>query len=160
MILKVHVQGAASYDVGDEIWHASLADAIAAEAETIAVYADPASLASPDPEHLGAVQDRVVREMTSALLAVGDRYRAPDGVLYSLVAEPDADPPAGNDTLSVVNSRASEPVIEEVLRFEDVPLGSPGTRRAIVRWSDGTEGEAVRFYQDEVLSPVDHVGRQ
>jgi hypothetical protein len=30
----------------------------------------------------------------------------------------------------------------------------------IVRWSDDTEGEAVRFYQDEILSPVDHVGRQ
>ena len=160
MILKVHVQGAASYDVGDEIWHASLADAIAAEAETIAVHAKATALASPDPEHLGAVRDRVVHEMTSALVSVGDRYRAPDGVLYSLLEEPDVDPPTGKDTLSVVNSRASEPVIEEVLRFEDVPLGSPGTRRAIVRWSDGTEGEAVRFYQDEVLSPVDHVGRQ
>lgn len=39
MILKVHVQGAASYDVGDEIWQESLAAAISAEAETIAGYA-------------------------------------------------------------------------------------------------------------------------
>ena len=39
MILKVHLQGAASYDVGDEIWQESLADAIHAEAETIAGYA-------------------------------------------------------------------------------------------------------------------------
>ena len=51
-------------------------------------------------------------------------------------------------------------IVEEVLRFEDVPPGSLASRRAIVRWSDGTEGEAVRFYSDEVLSPVDHVGRQ
>ena len=32
------------------------------------------------------------------------------------------------------------PTIAEVLRFEDLPLGSRGTRRAVVRWSDGSEG--------------------
>ncbi len=52
------------------------------------------------------------------------------------------------------------PIVEEVLRFEDLPTGSQASRRAIVRWSDGSEGESVRFYADEVLSPVDHVGRQ
>jgi hypothetical protein len=36
MILKVHVQGVASYDIGDEIWQEPLADAINAEAEMIA----------------------------------------------------------------------------------------------------------------------------
>jgi len=38
---------------------------------------------------------------------------------------------------------ASEPItiVEEVLRFEDLPLGSHGTRRAVVRWSDGSESE-------------------
>ena len=25
------------------------------------------------------------------------------------------------------------------------------SRRAVVRWSDGTEGEALRWYDDEVL---------
>ena len=35
MILKAHLQGAASYDVGDEIWHVALSDAIQAEAECI-----------------------------------------------------------------------------------------------------------------------------
>jgi hypothetical protein len=45
----------------------------------------------------------------------------------------------------------SSPTVVEVLRFEDLPLGSPGSRRAIVRWSDGSEGEAIRFYSDEVL---------
>ena len=35
--------------------------------------------------------------------------------------------------------------------MEDLPLGSTGSRRAIVRWSDGTESVAVTFYADEVL---------
>jgi hypothetical protein len=39
------------------------------------------------------------------------------------------------------------PVVEEVLRFEDLPLGSRGTRRAVVRWSDGSEG-ALTWYAD------------
>ena len=47
---------------------------------------------------------------------------------------------------------ADDPIVEEVVRCEDLPPGSLAGRRMIVRWSDGTEGEAVRFYQDEVLS--------
>ena len=43
------------------------------------------------------------------------------------------------------------PVVEEVLRFEDLPIGSLGTRRAVVRWSDGTEGEGLKWYGDEIL---------
>lgn len=43
------------------------------------------------------------------------------------------------------------PIVDEVLRFEDLPPGSLASRRAIVRWSDGTEGEAIRFTADEVL---------
>jgi hypothetical protein len=51
------------------------------------------------------------------------------------------------------------PTVVEVLRFEDLRLGSTGSRRAIVRWSDGSEGEAIRFYSDEVLvSEGDLVG--
>ena len=42
-------------------------------------------------------------------------------------------------------------VVEEVLRFEDLPVGSMASRRAIVRWSDGSESEALRYYHDEVL---------
>jgi hypothetical protein len=45
----------------------------------------------------------------------------------------------------------SEPVVEEVLRFEDLPMGSPGSRRAIARWSDGSEDEALTWYADEIL---------
>ena len=50
-------------------------------------------------------------------------------------------------------------VVEEVLRFEDLPVGSMASRRAVVRWSDGTESEALRWFDEEVLSPVDGVGR-
>jgi hypothetical protein len=83
MILKVHLQRAASYDIGNEIWEESLADAIHAEAETIAGYAGSDLLKSPEQAHRDALRDRIVGKMTSALVRVGDRYRAPDGVLYS-----------------------------------------------------------------------------
>jgi hypothetical protein len=46
---------------------------------------------------------------------------------------------------------AGTPTVEEVLYFEDLPLGSMASRRAVVRWSDGSEGEAIRYYADEVL---------
>jgi hypothetical protein len=59
-----------------------------------------------------------------------------------------------------VTASESSPTVVEVLRFEDLPLGSRGSRRAVVRWSDGSEGEALTWYADEILSPVDHVGRQ
>ena len=38
------------------------------------------------------------------------------------------------------------PIVEEVLRFEDLPVGALASRRAVVRWSDGTESEAARWY--------------
>jgi len=50
-------------------------------------------------------------------------------------------------------------VVEEVLRFEDLPVGSMASRRVIVRWSDGSESEALRWFDDEVLvSEGDLVG--
>jgi hypothetical protein len=42
-----------------------------------------------------------------------------------------------------VNS-PSEAIVEEVLAFEPVALAPNGSRRAHVRWSDGTVDEAVR----------------
>jgi hypothetical protein len=42
----------------------------------------------------------------------------------------------------------SSPIVTEVVRFEDLPLGSRGTRRAIARWSDGSESEALSWYAD------------
>jgi hypothetical protein len=50
-----------------------------------------------------------------------------------------------------VTASESSPSVVQVLRFEDLPLGSRGSRRAVVRWSDGTEGEALTWYADEVL---------
>lgn len=46
---------------------------------------------------------------------------------------------------------AQEPVVAEVLAFETLPLAEKGSRRAFVRWSDGTESEACRWYVDEIL---------
>ena len=52
------------------------------------------------------------------------------------------------------------PRVVEVLRFEELPLGSLASRRAIVRWSDNTEGEGLRWYSDEVLvSEGDLIGK-
>jgi len=42
--------------------------------------------------------------------------------------------------------------VVEVLRFEDLPAEALASRRAVVRFSDGTEGEALRWYGDEVLA--------
>ena len=151
MILKAHLEGAASHDVGDEIWHVPLSDAIRVEAERIVCSAGSDPLGSGHDR----LRDRIVAEMSEALSQVGDTYRAPDGVLYSLI---ELDAVQDGDTLTAVNSAA--PVVEEVLQFEDLPVGSLGTRRAVVRWSDGTEGEGLKWYGDEILSPVDHVGRQ
>ncbi len=143
MILKVDLDGAASYDVGDEIWQVALGDAIQAEAESI-VYSAASDLLESGPDQL---RERIVAEMTAALCQVGDFYRAPDGIQYSLIEAPAVE--EDDDRLTAVSSAA--PVVEEVLGFEDLPVGSLGTRRAVVRWSDGTEGEGLKWYQDEVM---------
>jgi hypothetical protein len=151
MILKVHLDGAASRDVGDEIWQESLVDAIHGESETIASYARSALLQSSDQAQRNALRDRIVGEMTAALVSAGDRYRAPDGVLCSLIEESAVDAPCGGGRLSVMGNCTSEPIVEEVVRFEDLPLGSAGSRRAVVRWSDGTEDAPITWYGDEIL---------
>jgi hypothetical protein len=46
---------------------------------------------------------------------------------------------------------APQPTVESVVRFEDLPVGATGSRRAVVHWSDGSEGEALRWYADEIL---------
>jgi hypothetical protein len=43
------------------------------------------------------------------------------------------------------------PQVDEVVAFEELEIGSSGSRRAVVRWSDGTAGEAARWYDDEIL---------
>ncbi len=44
-----------------------------------------------------------------------------------------------------------DPVVEAVIAIEPLPVGEPGSRHAIVRWSDGTTSEALRWYDDEIL---------
>jgi hypothetical protein len=56
----------------------------------------------------------------------------------------------GAGSLESMSAAEPSPVVKEVLRFEDLPLGSRGTRRALVRWSDGSEGEALTWYADEI----------
>jgi hypothetical protein len=40
--------------------------------------------------------------------------------------------------------------VAEVLVFEELKPDAAGSRRALVRWSDGTVGEALRWYDDEI----------
>ena len=42
-------------------------------------------------------------------------------------------------------------VVADVVAFESLPQEARGSRRAIVRWSDGEVGEALRWWDDEVL---------
>jgi hypothetical protein len=92
--------------------------------------------------------------MTAALTQAGETYTAPDGVHYSLTERYELDPGPSEGKLAAVAGSESAPIVEEVLRFEALPLGSMATRRAIVRWSDGVESEALTRYSDEVLSPA------
>ena len=154
MILKIHVRDAEPYYVGDEIWHCPLEEAIAAEARTIAE--DAGSDLIQSPEDRERLREQVTGEMTRALTQVGDRYLAPDGILYSLIDESGDDE---QESTTIGEVPAASPTVQRVVRFEDLPVGSLGSRRAIVRWSDGTRSEALTWYADEMLSPVNRVGR-
>jgi hypothetical protein len=46
---------------------------------------------------------------------------------------------------------AGEPTVVEVLRLEDLPPGSLASPNTVARWSDGTAGECLRWYRDDVL---------
>ena len=41
--------------------------------------------------------------------------------------------------------------VVEVVAFEALAPGARGSRRAVVRWGDGAVGEALRWYDDEVV---------
>lgn len=52
------------------------------------------------------------------------------------------------------------PTVEEVVRFEGLPFGEAGSRRAVARWSDGSVSEAIRWDPDELLfSEGDLIGK-
>jgi hypothetical protein len=59
---------------------------------------------------------------------------------------PDQGRPRHAASLAPVSMPQPSPTVVEVLRFEDVPVGSRGSRDAVVRWSDGSEGEALAWY--------------
>ena len=44
-----------------------------------------------------------------------------------------------------------ERVVVEVVAIEQLPVGASASRRAIVNWSDGSQGEALRWFDDEIL---------
>jgi hypothetical protein len=90
LILRVHVPGAESYEIGDEVWQHSLAEAIAAEARTIAEDAGADLLEDSSEASRNELREQVIADMTSALVSAGDTYRAPDGVRYSLTRSPAA----------------------------------------------------------------------
>jgi hypothetical protein len=53
----------------------------------------------------------------------------------------------------------SAPVITRVVAIEELPPGSPATRRLIAAWSDGTESEALAWFSDEwLVSEGDLIG--
>lgn len=54
----------------------------------------------------------------------------------------------------------SERTVLEVIAIEPLPLGANGSRRAIVKWSDGDVCEGLRWFDDEILfSEGDLLGR-
>jgi hypothetical protein len=55
---------------------------------------------------------------------------------------------AGTLEAAAMSAPDTSPTVVEVMRFEDLPLGSRGTRRAIARWSDGSESEALTYFAD------------
>ena len=42
----------------------------------------------------------------------------------------------------------SDPVITRVVAIEELPPGSPATRRLIAEWSDGSQSEALAWFSD------------
>ena len=118
-------------------------------------YAGPELFDSPDQAHRDALRDQI-SATSPALVGGGTSTRRRDGVRSSPLDRPVCDA----DTLGNVHSDIDEPVVTEVLQFEDRPLGSAGSRRAIERWSDGTETVAVICYSDEVLFTAAATARQ
>jgi hypothetical protein len=83
------------------------------------------------------------------------RNRGPRSLTHTPTTRNPRAPNAGADegavdTLGVASLSTSNPspIVTEARRFDDLPLGSRGTRRAIARWSDGTESEVLTWYAE------------
>jgi hypothetical protein len=129
-----------AHNIGDEIWQTALSDAIRCQAEKTAHHVPPTNIRHSDQPQL---VDLIAEDMTAQLRTIGDTYTAVDGVIYTL-REPATEPAAARYAAGMSVS----PVVVEAT-FEQTP--DYGPRRAIVRWSDGTTGEAVRWFPDELL---------
>jgi hypothetical protein len=90
-------------------------------------------------------------------------------VILNDIASPRASArPAADDTHEPSGDRlerrryggvVSDPVITRVVAIEDLPLGSPATRRLIADWSDGSQSEALAWFSDEwLVSEGDLIG--
>jgi hypothetical protein len=154
MILRTHLAGSQCYDVGDEIWQEPLADVIRDEADMIASYAREVAVGAGTRNVL---RDRIIAEMTDALVCAGAAYVAPDGVVYTLDHDPE--PPTGDraDTLTGMSSQLGQPVVEQVVRFDTLPLDQGAMRRAVVRWSNGSESRTRMGTQESTVN-CDRVG--
>ena len=51
------------------------------------------------------------------------------------------------------------PTVAEVVSFEDLPFGAPGSRRAVARWSDGSVSEAIRWRSGVLICEGDLIGK-
>ena len=88
-------------------------------------------------EDVAARQQQVpldrVKELAAAAPAPKDAYAALRVPGVGVIAEVKRSSPSKGQLAEIPDS----PIVTEVLHFEDLPLGSRGTRRAIARWSDG-----------------------
>jgi hypothetical protein len=58
-----------------------------------------------------------------------------------------------------VTALSPSPVVEEILRFRNRPVDSPASRRAVARWSDGTEGPLRRSGDEVLVCEGDLIGK-
>ena len=93
LFLHALAPGAIPYEIGDEIWQQSLAEAIEAEAQAIANDAGADQLEDATEASRNQLRDQVIADMTGALQRAGDTYRGPDGIHYALTRSPAAPSP-------------------------------------------------------------------
>ena len=51
------------------------------------------------------------------------------------------------------------PTLTEVVGFEELPFGAPGSRRAVARWRDGSVSEALRWRSGVLICEGDLIGK-
>jgi hypothetical protein len=155
MILKVHVSGAHCYELGGEIWRVPFLDAIRVEAEIITADAGSELLEAFDRSGREALRDRVIAEMTAALIQLGDTYQAPDGVIYSLADEPGVDLSPHEDSLGRVSLPTPGPIVEEVaVRRPTTRLARHAPRRGPVERRDRERRNDLVRGRDPIPGPL------